>query len=318
VLRTTSIVAGLKEKYHPELLDWLTSDTGKEMLLNNPVIDQIFTWDERQQLGRYDLVIGLEDDLAVCQFVSGLRPKKIVGAYAQGDKVVYTPSGWFDMSAISKYGLAKANELKKKNKKTFQQHLAALLGIKVGPYMFDLTQEEIKSGRAYVKNLGISSKDKVFGINTGAGKRWQMKALSIEKTVELVKRLKKELGVVSLILGGHEETERNEIICRETGMPNGGLNSLRHFASIVDQCQLVVSSDSLAMHLAIALKKRLVVFFGPTSATEIDLYGLGKKIDAGLACLAYYKRECDLEQNCVTNLSSDELFKSVKREAAKL
>ena len=144
VLRTTSIVPGLKEKYHPELLDWLTSEPGEQMLLNNPIIDQIFTWEERKKAGQYDLVIGLEDELKVCQFVSGLQPKKILGAYADGDKVVYTPSDWFDMSAISQYGLEKANELKKKNKKTFQQHMAKLLGIKAGPYMFELIQEEIE------------------------------------------------------------------------------------------------------------------------------------------------------------------------------
>ena len=40
---------------------------------------------------------------------------------------------------------------------------------------------------------------------------------------------------------------------------------------------VVVCSDTLGMHLAIALKKKIVVLFGPTCPQEIDLYGRGVK-----------------------------------------
>ncbi|MFC1511174.1 glycosyltransferase family 9 protein, partial [Candidatus Margulisiibacteriota bacterium] len=93
---------------------------------------------------------------------------------------------------------------------------------------------------------------------------------------------------------------------------------LRNFAGVMNQCQAVVSSDSLAMHFAIALKKKIVAFFGPTSPAEIELYGLGTKVYPKMDCLVCYKKQCDKKSNCVTNLSSDELFKAVKREAAKL
>lgn len=312
VLRTTSLLAGLKEKYDPEAIDWITSSFGKEILLYNPFVNRIFTWDEREELDSYDLVIGLEDELEACQLVSRVSSQKVIGAFAENGKVNYTPSAWFDMSAISKYGLEVANQLKQKNTKTFQQHMAELLGIKVGSYVFKLTPEEVEYGQRQVRGLGIEKGERVIGINTGAGKRWPLKSLSVEKTIALIKKIEKELGLVSLILGGEEEKERNEIISRETGMPQAGAHSLRSFAGIINRCQAVVSSDSLAMHFAIALRKKILAFFGPTSPAEIELYGLGRKLSPAIDCLVCYKKKCELDPNCMDRLSVEDMFDGVK------
>ncbi|MBU1026167.1 MAG: glycosyltransferase family 9 protein, partial [Candidatus Margulisbacteria bacterium] len=308
----TSILEGLKEKYPHCQIDWLTSKSAKDVLLLNPYLESVFIWEAEPELKDYDLVIGLEDDFEVCDFVSSLAPKAIAGAYALGGKAAYTPSAWFDMSAISRFGLTKANQLKQLNKKTFQQHMGDLLGIRVGRYVFSLTPDEIELGKKVVRDLGFGVRDQVVGINTGAGRRWQYKSLSVEKTIDLVNRIKKELGRPSLILGGEEEKERNEIIAKETGMPNAGLHSLRGFAAIINQCQTLVSSDSLAMHFGIALGRKLVVFFGPTSAAEIELYGLGKKVHPKMDCLVCYKKTCDKKPSCMDLLSIDDLFTAIK------
>lgn len=313
VLRTTSVLSGLKAKYNDAAIDWLTSSAARDVLLNNPLIDNLFTWEQKDKLNSYDVVIGLEDELEPCQLVSNLKAKEMIGAYAVGDRVVYTPSSWFDMSYISRFGLEKANELKKNNRRTLQQHMAELLHVDVGHYIYNITPEEQGYAQKAVKDLGISRRDKVIGINTGAGKRWQLKSLGIEQTIELVKLIKKKLGCVSLILGGPDEQERNQIIAKETGMPNAGEHSLRNFAAIVGQTKLLVSSDSLAMHFGIATGRKLVVFFGPTSSAEIELYGLGEKIDSGVECLVCYKKDCDKLDNCIVNLSADKLFEAVKR-----
>ncbi|MFC1540793.1 glycosyltransferase family 9 protein [Candidatus Margulisiibacteriota bacterium] len=318
VIRATFILRGLREKHQTAEIDWITDSSARDILINNPLINRLFTWEERGELKDYDLVIGLEDELAACELASQLKPKNILGAYAKDGKVLYTPSAWFDMSAISKFGLDKANELKKNNRKSFQQHMAELLDIKVGPYLFDLTRDEIETGQKYVKGLGISKQDKVVGMNTGAGQRWPLKALSAEKTIELVNKIKNELGMASLILGGAEEKARNAVICKETGMPNAGLHPLRNFAAVINQCRLVVSSDSLAMHFAIALQKRTVAFFGPTSPFEIELYGLGARVFPGLDCLICYRQICDKDPNCMDVLAVNDLFKAVKREAERL
>ena len=145
VLRTTSLLPGLAEKYRPAEIDWLTSEASRELLEWNSYLRRVFTWEERDSAEAYDLVIGLEDDKDVCRFIRTLNTEKVVGAYLEKGKVVYTPSAWFDMSMISKFGLAQANVLKKKNQKSYQQHMADLLGIKVSPYVL----QQLRRGRTF-------------------------------------------------------------------------------------------------------------------------------------------------------------------------
>jgi hypothetical protein len=55
-------------------------------------------------------------------------------------------------------------------------------------------------------------------------------------------------------------------------------NGLLRFAALVSLCSLLITSDSLALHVALARDVRTVAFFAPTSAAEIELYGLGEKV----------------------------------------
>lgn len=313
VIRTTSVLPGLHDKCRPVEIDWLTAQKAKEILLNNPLIRKIFTWEERSELGAYDLIISLEDDLEVCEAIAHLKTGKIIGTFLNRGKIDYTPSAWFDMSLVSKYGLKVANQLKIKNSKTFQEHLAELVGVKVSSYVFKLTADEIEDGKQLVKELGVGNSEKLVGINTGAGGRWKYKALGIDKTIDLVNGIKNELGMASIILGGAKEQERNQLIAKVTGMPNAGVHSLRHFAAIINRCQKIVTSDSLAMHFAIAMKKPLVVFFGPTAPAEIELYGLGRKIYPKMDCLVCYLKDCDRRPTCMDELLVSDLLTALKR-----
>ena len=102
-----------------------------------------------------------------------------------------------------------------------------------------------------------------------------------------------------LLLGGPGERERNERLKRQSPVhvwDPGCDHNVRHFAALLGHCQVVVTGDTLAMHLSLALGRRTVVLFGPTSAPEIELYGLGEKIVPDMGCLSCYKTSCDFGQ----------------------
>jgi heptosyltransferase-2 len=73
---------------------------------------------------------------------------------------------------------------------------------------------------------------------------------------------------------------------------------LRHGASEINRCDVVVSGDSLGMHMAIALEKHVVAWFGVTCPQEIDLYDRGLKILADVGCAPCWKSECDQKLPC--------------------
>jgi hypothetical protein len=57
-----------------------------------------------------------------------------------------------------------------------------------------------------------------------------------------------------------------------------------------------------------------VVLIGPTSAAEIDLYGMGQKITAEMDCLCCYRQVCDRSPNCMESISTETVFRSVEEQ----
>ena len=154
----------------------------------------------------------------------------------------------------------------------------------------------------------------IIALNTGAGGRWPLKQWREGGYVELIRRLSVDQNVRFLLLGGPSEEQRNERLKSASAVhlfDPGCQNPVRHFGALLDRCDVVVTGDTLAMHLALALKKRSVVLFGPTSAAEIELYGLGEKVVPDMACLSCYKTACDFVPNCMDLISVDMVERAV-------
>ncbi|MBN1591679.1 MAG: glycosyltransferase family 9 protein, partial [Candidatus Coatesbacteria bacterium] len=119
----------------------------------------------------------------------------------------------------------------------------------------------------------------------------------------------------SLLLGGPLEIERNG---RIAGMADGAAidagcdHSLPDFAALVACCDAVVTADTLAMHLAIAAKKPVVVLMGPTCEAEIELYGRGTKITSDAPCAPCYRATCDKGHVCMEDISAAQVFASLE------
>src|SRR3989338_5660707 len=262
VIRTTAILPGLKEKYKDCKIDWLTKKKSFDVLKNNSFINRIFLIDnniEKIKSHGYDLVINLDDDNEACKLASEIDYKEIIGAYLDNGKRAYTQnsSSWFDMGLISKFGKEKADELKAKNKKTYQEITYNVLGLKYNKQepILVLSNKELEFGKKFAEKNNIDKNDLVIGINTGAGGRWQDKKLGIEETAELIDKLNEDINDAKLLLfGGPEEKERNEKIKKtsKTEIIDAGCdNSLMEFASLVNLCSILITSDSLALHIGI-------------------------------------------------------------------
>ena len=91
----------------------------------------------------------------------------------------------------------------------------------------------------------------------------------------------------------------------------GCKNSLLEFAAIVDLCDLVITGDTLALHIATALNKKIIAMFGPTSANEIELYGNGVKLSSPDGCKCYYKKYCSEEISCMEKISPEMVIEAI-------
>lgn len=316
VIRTTSILPGLKAKYKNCRIEWVAKKESFDVLKNNNLVAKICLAGNALNK-KYGLVISLDDDFEACELASKANSKKIIGAYIGDNQKTYSKDSalWFDMGLISRFGKRKADALKAKNKRAYPEIMYKILGLnyrKQEPVLI-LNKSELNFGKVFAQKHNIKKTDIVIGINTGAGGRWEDKKLSIEKTAELIDKLNNQIKNVKLLLfGGPEEVERNEKIkglVKTNTIDAGCNNSLMEFSSLVNLCGIIVTSDSLALHIGVALKKKIVVFFCPTSPSEIELYQRGIKIIPKIGCICCYKPRCDIPPQ----YSVDEIVKAVKK-----
>jgi heptosyltransferase-2 len=185
--------------------------------------------------------------------------------------------------------------------------------------VFELADDERARGRMKLERLGVDFSRPLIGLNTGAGRRWELKQWREDGYLELIDRLARRHEAQFVLLGGPEERERHARLQSQSAVPliDGGCdNPVRAFAALVAACGLVVTGDTLAMHLALALGRRTIVLFGPTSAAEIELYGLGEKVTPRMECLGCYKPACDFVPNCMDLISTDMVEAAVERQFA--
>jgi heptosyltransferase-2 len=142
----------------------------------------------------------------------------------------------------------------------------------------------------------------------------------VEQHVDLIGKLAGLPGVRTVLLGGPEDTERNAEIVRRAGgtvVPTPTTEGLRRGLCYINLCDVVVSGDSFGMHAAIALRKHVIVWFGVSCWTEIDLYDRGLKlIPEGLFCSPCWKRSCPYNLECRSMVNLDRIVREVGRVLA--
>jgi len=92
------------------------------------------------------------------------------------------------------------------------------------------------------------------------------------------------------------------------------LNSVRHYIEWLSSNRLIITCDSLGLHLAIGLRRKLVGLFGPTSAELIYLYGLGMKVTAPCdrSCMPCFQSRCDYSESCMDMITVDMVVDAVR------
>jgi len=181
------------------------------------------------------------------------------------------------------------------------------------PYQVVLSEEEKKWSLQRKKEWAANS-EIIIGLNTGCSPIIPYKKLAINAHRELVLKLSKLEGVKVVLLGGPEDTERNALIAKDLDAVNSPTElGIRDGLASVAACDIVFSGDSLGMHMAIALQKYVVAWFGPTCAHEIELYGRGEKILTAANCSPCWLRTCHKSVMCYDQVNLDEIIQAIER-----
>lgn len=280
VLRTTPLLRILKGE-----ITWVTKKNAIPFFKNNSYVHHLVDIRHSSFLkkNRYDLVVSLDEEPEACHLSSNVTKSELIGTYENNGRIEYTDSSaeWFDMSLISRLGKKKADQKKWVNRKSYQEILFAMLGKK-------FKGEEYILDPQYLKTNSTRSDEKPIGLEMRSGERWVGKRwIHFPKLVNLLKKNCTPF-----------------IQFRE--FPH-----LSQFIREINKTGLVVTTDSLALHIALALKKKVAAIFTVTSPHEIYGYNRTVKVVNPQLKKYYYSTQPSLKPGTFIQLET--VFKALSK-----
>lgn len=257
-------------------ITWVTSSAAVPLLQDSPYINTLLAFDrpEFRLEGRFDLVVNLEDDLPLARLAASMGAGNIIGPYACGNTLKYDSScsEWFDMSLSSRYGRARADELKMQNRKSYQEMIFSAFGLSF-------------QGQEPVLNLPLRNqlRSGLIGIEARAGGVWPSKCWG--RYDDLADRLQ---------VWGYQVTFFRQ---RE---------SILDYADDINECEVIICGDTLAMHLGLALRRKVVALFTCTSPYEIYDYGRLAKVVSPVLEKHFYRRDYSAEATNAISIAAVE------------
>jgi len=283
VIRSTVILHLFKN----DDVTWLTDEKAIPLLFSNPYLKRILTYDFTTVLQLqneiFDVVVNLEKVPGICAMADTIKAWKRFGFR-------FNPlSGVADCYMFAENAMEMvSNDIhKQSHNRTWQECLYDLFGIKW-------------KGEEYVLGYTPSSKEEYdIGFNFRVGEKWPTKAWKIDHW----KQLEKLCGSKGLSVSWQE-----------------GVDNIYHYIDWLNKCRIIVSNDSLGLHLALALRKRVLGLFGSTSDKEVHFYGQGSSLipENYLECRPCFSKTCSYGEECINLVTPRLVMEAITGLRAKI
>lgn len=315
---TTAQLKSIKKKFPASSIFWITLKPADQLLFNNPFVDQVFKYDFEslsilKEMG-FDYAYNIDKSQRSASLLNSVSAKSKLGFGLNADgKIIPVNDG-----AFYNYQLGMDNHLKfKMNQRTGQDYLAETLELvyERNPYVYNFTDEELEFQLKYKKEVGIDEKDQVIGFNTGCSHLFPNKKMTVEQHIHLIERFLSYNKYKIILLGGPEDTERNAQIAKPFGeriINTPSAMGIRRGVCFENLADVIITGDSFGMHIAIALQKYIIAWFGLSCWTEIDLYDRGVKLfQKDLFCSPCWKKSCPYNLECVQQIDLEKIENEV-------
>ncbi len=304
VIRTTPLLVPLQNEYPNHEIWWLTQYP--DVVPNS--VDKVLQFSAESvlvaQSTAFDLVISLDKDHFAIALASQLRTKNIFGFTMVDGKCA--PA---NEAARDKFITGLFDDANKANRKSYLEEIFEICGYK-------FHGEEYILNNSFAKDWGIDPKGKpIVGLNTGCGDRWTSRLWSEEYWLKLCQLLS-DGGYFPLLLGGRQEHEKNTRLASAGSATYLGHFPLQEFVSLMDNCNTVVTAVTMGLHLAIGLRKKVVLINNIFNPKEFELYGRGEIIMPTKECTCYFSPKCKrTDYFCLDSLTPEMVFDAVRRQA---
>jgi ADP-heptose:LPS heptosyltransferase len=308
VVRTLPIAQQLKKLHQDATLTWVTKAESKELLETIPYIDRLDvipyeTNEVFDALYNFDI----EEDATTC--AQKINARKKFGFFKDESYVrAFNIGGEYYLNTLFD------DDTKKENVKTYQEMMFETAEIPFSNEHAEivLTLQDIQYAKEFIQSNGFEGK-KIIGIHMGASPRWPSKIWHPDRVKEFVRKAH-ERGYAIILFGGPNESDKLSLLKKEIPSAsdliaiNNPFNTDREFASLVACCNVIVCSDSFALHVALALKRPTVGLFFCTPPNEVEGYGFLRKIVSPLFEKFFPEKMDEYDESLTKSIMSDEVL----------
>lgn len=340
VLFTTPVIRALKEKFPSGKIGYLCNKRAEPIIKVNPYVDKVFVYerDDFKKLqesslikwafefrwfirsikeGKFDAAVdfSLAANLRFLLWLSKI--KKRIG-YDYRNKGFYLTNslkldGYNDRHMVEYYA-----------------QVLSLLGISVTNKKLELFLDEKDKAFAeeLFRNKRIDASKLIISVSPCGGASWGkdagLKHWDIENYCVLIDKLIEKFAAQIIILGDQKEQEK--LISLENKLKHpvinlGGKTVLGQFAAVVDRSEILITNDGGPLHIAVALGKKTVSFFGPVDPKVYGPYPpdesrhivLRKKLDCSPCYKNFRLSVCQRDRECLGSIKPEEAVEAVGR-----
>ena len=322
VLRSTVLLEPIHRKYPGAHITWVTYPSAKALLDNNPLIDRLLVVDGKtsQVLDhlQFDVLMAVDKSIEAGALAERIHAKEKFGFGLTTGGVIRP----LNAEAAYQYNVGLDDHLKfKVNQKAETEQITDSMAMpwKRDEYVLGLSEDEKKElalRRSQILQPGTKG---IIGYNTGCSLLFPYKKFTVERSIEVIRMWRTEFPDYTVaLLGGREDSERQQQMKEAfkddrcvVNTPTGeGLRSGMLWMGAAD---MVLSGCSLGMHIAIALKKHVIAWFGVSCLQEVDLYDRGERIQSAVTCSPCWRKSCTNEPKCYNRVEPEVIRDATKK-----
>lgn len=302
VIRTTPLLHKIKKEYPNKKIWWLTYSPE----IVPAIVDKVLTYDAESieiiKSVNYDIAINLDKDLQASALLKSVDAK-----IKYGFTIVNGVPAPANELAKDKFITGLFDDANKSNKLSYPQEIFRICGWEFAG------EEYILDCDTTIKWDLMNGNKKIIGLNTGCGARWVSRLWSDANWIDLIEKLQ-ENGYYPVLLGGSQEDEKNRFFSDRTSAYYPGYFSLSVFISLMNQCDAIVSAVTMGMHIAVGLKKPLILMNNIFNKAEFELYGRGEIVQPNVECTCFFSPKCKNDNYfCMDHLTVDSIYDAIVR-----
>lgn len=324
VLFSTAAIRALRRSFPDAFIASVIPPRCREMLEDNPHINEILTFDEKSPPAglfglikfifllrgrRFDTCIMLHRSLTRCLlvFLAGI-PRRVGYNYKKRNFLLT------DVVALP--------DMNNTHRVDFYLNLAKVIGARPENKKLDFYFKEADRvfARGLLREAGVKEGDFCVAVNPGGN--WEPKRWPKDNFSSLCDRLVSDFAARVIVVGaGKDSGLVKEITASMKNKPLdlAGKLTLKQLGALFTLMDIVVSADSAPLHIANAVDARAICLFGPTSPEVTGPYLKGDNIivqkDVGCK-IPCYNLKCQ-ENRCMQAIRVDDVLAAVREMRTK-